>query len=188
MIDVKIKIDDKQIMDFCKKSPKRAQWAMSEALKMAGGHYRKKMRAFIEGGGENWAPLAHITKGLKSNPSSLNVNKTPLYGMGRFVRFKYGKRKGTPRVQIGFFNSFFKGIQRLARLVQYGQKRRVTPALRRFFAWRGIFLRKTTKVITVPPRPIMDPFWRKYSKEMLIYVEKKFFEKFFSRQRSKIGF
>ena len=75
---IKVKIDDRQIMDFAEKSPARSRWAMSEALKMTGGHGRKKLRKFIEDGGENW-PRSHPL---------LATAKTPLYNLGALVRFK----------------------------------------------------------------------------------------------------
>jgi hypothetical protein len=168
MIDVKVEIDDKQIMDFCKKSPKRAQWAMSEALKMAGGHYRKKMRAFIEGGGENWKALHPVTK----------KGKSPLFNLGKMVGFKYGKSKGAQRVQIGFFG---KRPAKLARELGYGKKLKITEGIRGFFARRGVFLKKTTKYITLPARAIIEPFWRKITSTAPAYIEKRFFEKFFSK-------
>ena len=166
---IKIKIDDSQIMDFVKKSPARSRWALSEALKMTGGHFRKKLRKFIEGGGENW-PAGHPL---------LARGRTPLYGMGALVRFKYGKYKGNQRVQVGFFGK----LARIARNVGYGRRIRVTEGLREYFIRRKVYLKKTTKFINVPPRPIFEPFLRRHERNMLTYMEGKFFDKFFSNEK-----
>ena len=172
---MRIEIDDKQIMRFAEKSPKQAEWAMKEALKMCGGHFRKKMRAFIETGGPgNWAPLSKVTTKLKDD-----APRTPLFGLGRFVRFRYGKSKGVPRVWIGFQ----KGVARIAREMQAGKKKRITPELRKYLASKGIYLRKGTKFINIPARPIIEPFWQREKGNIGNYVEKRFFEKFFSKTK-----
>ncbi len=178
---INIKIDDSQIMDFVKKSPKRAKWASSEALKMAGGHYRGKLRKFIENGGENWQALSPVTRKIKQKQGIKHL--TPLYGLGQFVRFRYGTRKGVQRVTLGFLTA---KIARVARVVQYGRKRKVTPSLRKFYHAMGIHLKKSTKYINVPARPIMIPFWSKHKKAVGTYIEKRFFEKFFSKEKSRI--
>ena len=169
---IKVKIDDKQIMDFAKKSPARAKWAMSEALKMAGGHYRKDMRIFIESGGENWSPLHPVSK----------KGRSPLFNLGKMVSFKYGKSKGVQRVRIGFLGKAAK----LARRVGYGKRFRVTDEIREYFIRRGFHLKKSTKMLTLPARSIIDPFWRKVANKIPKYVEDKFFAKFFSKERSKL--
>ena len=166
---IRVKIDDRQIMDFVKKSPARSRWAMSEALKMTGGHFRKKLRAFIESGGENWPPGHPL----------LSKGRTPLYNLGKFARFKYGRYKGDQRVQIGFFGD----IAKIIRKVGYGKKVRVTGGLKEYFIRRKVFLKKTTKILTVPARLIFEPFLRKEERNMLAYIEKNFFEKFFSREK-----
>ena len=171
---IKVKIDGRQIMDFAKKSPARSRWAMSEALKMTGGHFRKKLRAFIESGGENWPPGHPL----------LSKGRTPLYNLGKFARFKYGKFKGDQRVQIGFLGD----IAKIIRKVSYGRKIQVTEGLRKYFIRRKVFLKKTTKILTVPARLIFEPFLRKEERNMLAYMEKKFFEKFFSKEKSNIAY
>ena len=171
---IRVKIDDRQIMDFVKKSPARSRWAMSEALKMTGGHFRKKLRAFIESGGENWPPGHPL----------LSRGRTPLFNMGALVRFKYGKFQGNQRVQVGFFGDIAKIIKK----VSYGRKIRVTEGLRKYFIRRNVFLKKTTQTLTVPVRLIFEPFLRREERNMLAYMEKKFFEKFFSKEKSNIAY
>lgn len=174
---IQITINDKQILDFAKKSPARTRWASGESLKMCGGHYRKKLRAYIEGGGENWAPLSETSKRIKRD--SGNSHTSPLYGLAQFVRFIYRKHKGAQSVHVGFMGK----IARIARLAQYGGKRRVTDSRRRFLHKKGIHLKKTTKFINVPRRLIVVPFLKKYGNGMPAYMEKKFFLKFFSKEK-----
>ena len=177
---MRIEIDDRQILDFARKSPARAEWAMREALKMCGGHFRKKMRAFIETGGPgDWPPLNPVTRRLRHGV----VQRTPLFGLGRFVRFRYGKSKGIPRVWIGFHG----GVSKIVRAVQVAKKTRVTPQIREYFARRKIYLRKSTKFINTPARPIIEPFWSREEKNIAGYVEKRFFEKFFGEEKPKLG-
>ncbi|MCK5601375.1 hypothetical protein KAR91_05895 [Candidatus Pacearchaeota archaeon] len=179
---INIRIDDSQIMEFTRRSPARAKWASSEALKMAGGHYRGKLRKYIEEGGENWQPLSETTRKIKRLQGQ--VHMTPLYGLGQFIRFRYGVRAGVQRVTIGFLNA---GVTRIARLVQYGGRKRVSDARRRFYHRMGIHLRATTKYITVPARPILVPFWRRHERGVQTYIERRFFEKFFSGERARIA-
>jgi hypothetical protein len=178
---INIKIDDKQIMDFAKKSPKRARWASAEALKMCGGHYRKKLRAYIEQGGENWPPLSPTTIKIKERQGLRHL--TPLYGLGKYSRFRYGVRKGIQRVTLGFLTP---KIARIIRICEVGRRRKVTPALRKFYHVMGVHLKKSTKYINIPARPIIKPFWKKHEKGVQIYIEKRFFEKFFSKEKSRI--
>jgi hypothetical protein len=202
----KIKIDDSQVMDFVRKSPVRARWANAEALKMTGGHYRKEIRSFIERGGRGWKWLHPVTrrKGRK---------KGPLYLLGRMVRFKYGTYRGTQRVQIGFFPTrtlkkreriktgrrySVRGAhkerarmqrnlgmtdQALARLHEYGKRRRVTPRMRRRMAAVGLPLRKKTRMLETPARPMIGPVFEKRKREIPRYYEQRFFQKFFSGEK-----
>ena len=190
---IKVKIDDRQIMDFAKKSPARSRWALSEALKMTGGHFRKKLRAFIEGGGENWPPGHPL----------LSHGRTPLYNLGALVRFRYSRTPVNQRVFVGFFREmvgrmttnkgdrrgmYIHNILTVISKVQAGHRMPVTEGLRSYMATHKFYLKKTTKFITVPPRPIFEPFLRREERNMLTYMEGKFFDKFFSNERSKIAY
>jgi len=178
-------IDDSQVIEFTRSSPKRAEWAMSEALKMAGGHFGTKkggpdsLRTFMLNAG-GLKPLHPVTL---ANPR--RRGKSPLAVLAALVTFRYGKTKGVPRVQIGWIK---KGLPAIARRALYGVRKRVTPQIRELFHRRGVHLKKSTKTITVPARPALDAFWAKTEKKIWPYVEKKFFEKFFSKQRANIRF
>jgi hypothetical protein len=182
------------IKELAERWPKRAKWAMREAVAMAGGHYRKRIRAFIEGGGRGWKPLNPITGRIKSG------RKTPLYNLGKLVRFKV-PGGAQPRTQIGFFpqskrgnaawnkkergrfKDFFGGTAAaLARKHEFGKTYPVTPAKRRLMAALGAPLKPTTKHVTVPARPMIGPVWREESPGMRDYVGNAFWKKMTSRE------
>lgn len=174
---IHIEINDKQIMSFFKISPKRAEWAMSEALKMAGGHVRKDFRQYIESGLSDMAPLHPVTVAGKKGKA------TPLYNLAKAISFKYGKRKGIQQVRIGWIK---KGLPVIVRRALYGRRHRVTDKVRAMFHHRGVHLRKATKMLITPARPALDIFWKKKKREIPRYVEKRFFEKFFSKSKARL--
>lgn len=182
---ISIEIDDKQITEFFKTSPRRADWAMKEALSMAGGHFRNKLRDYIEAGGQGWPKLHPATRKARGRRGS-----TPLYGMGRFVRFQVGKVKGITTATIGWVKGkgrqalspkTLKGIKKVGRISETGKRVKVTPGLRYVFIRRGFPLRPETKWLQVPARPMIEWLWKKIQREAGPYVEKRFFEKFFSK-------
>jgi len=187
---ISVEIDDRQITDFFKTSPKRAEWAMKEALSMAGGHFRNKLRDYIEAGGQGWPPLHPATKAARGRKGS-----TPLHGMGRFVRFQVGKVKGAMTASIGWVKGkggqalsakTLKGITKVGRISETGKRVRVTSGLRYVFIRRGFPLRLETKWLQVPARPMIEWLWNKVQREGGPYVEKRFFEKFLSKENPKL--
>lgn len=173
---ISIKIDDKQIQSFLKKSPKRAEWALKESLSKAGGHVRKSLRAHVET--HNYAPLHPVTKKGRQGGAA------PLFNIGKWVSFKYGKRKGIQQVQIGWLG---KGKPALVRKLFYGKRFRATPKIRALFHHRGVHLKKKTKMLEVPQRPALDLFWARKAREMPGYVEYNFFKKFFSKENTRLS-
>jgi len=200
-----VKVDDSQVMDFVRKSPKRARWANSEALKMTGGHLRKEIRAFIQRGGRGWRPLHPVSE------YGRRERRGPLAGLAKLVRFKYGTSKGTQNVMVGFFpvretrflkrkrktvtkrtvrqvrarfrQQFGMTHEALARIHEYGKRRRVTPAMRRKLAAMGQPIQKKTRVLETPARPMIGPVFEKNRNAIPRYHEKRFFQKFFSKEK-----
>jgi hypothetical protein len=179
-----VHIDDKQIKRFMKKSPARALWSMREGLKMTGGHYRKVLKQDIQkgriGGPRHLDPWT--TEGRSRKP--------PLYKLAQLVRFKVGKsaKAGGLRCWIGFLQSGKKvmggkvmTIPKIAQMHQEGARIRVTPGMRKKAAMMGQPLKKTTRWIQLPKRPIIEPFWRRNKQRIPKYLEKMFFKKFFGK-------
>ena len=169
---INIKIDNSQIQKFFKRSPKRAEWAMKEALSMTGGHVRKDFKQFVESQMSGMTPLHPVTKAGRKAKTS------PLYGLGKMISFKYGKSKGVQQVRIGWLG---KGQPALVRKLFYGKRFRATPKIRALFHHRGVHLKKGTKMLEIPKRDVIGAFWRRKARQIPAYVERRFFEKFFGK-------
>lgn len=197
-MEFRIKIDDRQVKAFAKKSPDRAHWALMEAHRAGGATLRKRMRAYIHRGGAGWPPLAW------------DKNRKPLEALRSMVRYRVTASRKTNKIRarIGFFFSKGRGMstiryrkqrerfrasfgmtpQALAKIHEYGKTIRVTPAMRRKAAALGHPLRKGTRHIRIPRRAVIEPVWRKNARFIGGYVEKKFFDNFFSVKRPKLAF
>lgn len=123
---------------------------------------------------------------------SYRAKKKALRRLGTAVRY-YIPSGGPWRMLIGWVGpGVSKAWKKLARIHQEGFETPVTPELRRRFRragaalkgrWTGslgrsgarvmtenknakfFFLRKETRVLRTPARPILDPFWRAHRKE-----------------------
>jgi hypothetical protein len=177
---IRLEIDDSQILNFAKSSPARSKWAASEALKKTGGHMRKKLRSYIETGGDgSWQPQSELTRMIQR----VTGKGSPLtmHGLGKMISFKYGRSKGAQVVRIGFLS---RSVARIARQLQYGFRLKITRERLAFLHRVGAHTQK--KTLKVPGRPIIEPFYRKYQKYMARYFEKNFFDKFFSKEKPGI--
>ncbi len=192
MIDLNVKIDDRQLQSFMKRSPDRAHWALRESLLAASGHTRKEMKKFVERGGEGWAPLA-LESGVPLKAlANLVRYKVTVSGKRGVVRgqagFYWGRVRGQSAKQYKAFKARFKAsfdmsVAQLYRIHSEGRSQRVTPAMRRMFAAMGHPLRKGTTTIHLPARPTVGPVWSRIRGSIPGYVEKKFFRNFFDTSR-----
>jgi len=168
-----VKIDDSQVLDFTRKSPRRAEWAMAEALKAAGGHLRKEIIEQIDAAA-GWPGLSPETleRKRKYGGRGARARGKPLQIFKRLVRFRYSKSRKykTQRVRVGIFNikGWFKkyygvGAAVIARLHEIG--------------------RTSPKYGKRPARPMIEPVWQRERQNITRYVEKKFFRVFFSKRR-----
>jgi len=166
-----VEIDDRQVQHFIRVSPKRAEWALREALAAAGGHLRKKIAGFIKRGGAGWPPLSAATIRMKRELAGQHKFHTkPLEIFARLVRFKVGKSKGALQVRVGFFNtkSWFKnyygtGAATIASLHETGNR--------------------SSRHGRRPVRPMVGPVWQRERGKMPKYIEDKFFKNFFGGKR-----
>jgi len=189
-----IKIDDSQIRRFLKVSPQRAEWSLKEALKMTGGHYRKALQQDIRhgriGGDKTLNPITERGRDRR---------KPPLFNLGSMTRFRVSKSRkaGGLMLRVGFLNIGklkvgTKSVVAVAKIHEEGKRIRVTPKMRKFFAREkhenrgGAYLKKSTKFLTIPKRPIIEPFWRRYRNEIPRYLERRFFQKFFSKENARL--
>ncbi len=111
--------------------------------RIAGPALQKKIRA----GGDPTRALSPLTISLKGSG-------IPLVDSGRLLAGAAVSVDGEG-VTLGWPNDPEAG--RVAGIMESGVFTKVTPAMRRLFAARGVPLRKTTVVLVVPPRPILGP-------------------------------
>lgn len=184
---IKVQIHDEELKRHLKQSPARANWANREAFKMSGGHFKKKLRSDIEQGKTGGPQGLH--------PLKKGSQLTPLHRLGRMVRFTVGKYKGNIRLLIGFlpgkkkfrFGDKTITIPALAAIHEGGKRFKITTAMRRFFAAAGRPLRRSTKYLTIPARPMVEPFYNRERQNIPAYIKKRFYEKFFGKQRPDLG-
>lgn len=192
--NIYVKWHDEELQRLFDRWPRRTQWAMSESLKMAGGHIRKKIVEFIEDGGCSRPPLSLYTRARRK------YEGPPLTWLAKFAGWRYTGGKN-PRVRIGFytkrergkaeqnrrraesFKKFFGGTPAaIAKKHEFGKRIRISPGMR--MALRDAALRhglkplqKTTKFITIPKRPMVGPVFRRERNEIPKYIGRKFWEK-----------
>jgi len=187
---IRVNIDSAELERHLKTSPARATWASREAFLMAGGHFRKKLKADIEGGKISGPKSKHpvtVAEGPKRGGG-------PVSFLGRFVRFTVGKSKGLLILKLGFLPGkirFKAGDQRItipavAKIHEFGKRFKVTAKMKRFLASIGYPIKRATRYFTVPARPMIEPFYNREKSNIPGYVEKRFFEKFFGNQRPDI--
>lgn len=195
--NIEVIYHDEAIKELAERWPKRAKWAMGEAVAMAGGHYRKIIRTFIERGGRGWKPLSSLY--LRSSKKQ-GATSRPLKNLAQLARFRAVKGQN-PRVQIGFFpqqqrgqagwnkkerkrfKDFFGGTPAaLAAKHEFGARYRVTARKQRMMAAMGMPLKKSTRYVTIPARPMIGPIFRQEEANMPAYVGGAFWKKMTSSE------
>ncbi len=152
---------------------------------------KKEMRAGAPGGKQlkGWRETGKFdfTKtGLKKKRGK------PLNRLAKHVSSFVTPISGGIRVEAGFVRKGGRGTNvfiNLAELHQKGFESTVTEKKRRYFAAiaktslpakskfrKFFFIRKSTKKMVVPPRPIIDPFWDKHSVSVVPQVKAKYRE------------
>jgi hypothetical protein len=113
----------------------------------------------------------------------------PLLRIASAVTYDVDAALGTMRV--GFTRRSAAWARTAAKRQQEGFTRPVTPAMREYFAARGsarrenrrwksrrlgnpLMLRKSTTRFKIPPRPVIDPFWRHQEKTSLERIRANF--------------
>ena len=188
---LRIEVDDKQIQQFIKNSPERAGWALKESFGKAGGHYRKRLKDAMTRGDFALTALSGMTTRGRTE------SRPPLAMLNRLIFFKVRKIKRTfQELSLGYMagakglsGKIFWGkftITQMAKMHEYGQRRRVTEKMRDQFARMGYPLKETTKLVTIPPRPVIQLFWQRYKTEIPKYIEDAFFEIFFSSRNPRL--
>ena len=162
-----------------------AKKAHQAAVKVEGHRLMRLMRSEIKKGapgGKAFDALSFIARRMSRKVRGAGTyvrqspNRQPLARMATAVRYAVTQ---TPfSMAVGFVNPPGRTGQvsntwrRLAKILQAGFTRQITKKQRRAMARRGgelgtvdggdtpFFLKKTTKTMTTPSRPIITPFWQ----------------------------
>lgn len=176
--------------------------ARKSALRSTGWYVQQELRNHVEYGGTNWPALHPLTQrfrhkyGLGSHWVKRRSHPGPLFWLGKFARYRvddrgeevsicFGKsKKGRPGTED-------RGLMSVVRRAEEGEVIRVTPAMRRFLAatrrkrpkqqepGKTYFpLKKSTRQLQVPPRPIFKPVFRKVRGRIMPWFEQKFWGAF----------
>ena len=156
-----------------KTESKRQEKALNTVVKIEGFRLMRLLKKQIRDGapgGQKFDPLTFIARRWGSKGSRLRPNK-PLRRLAVAVRY-FVKDYSPLDMRIGWVGPrTSKSWKRIAKLQQEGFTRPITEKRRKSFVALGramskrsparkyMFLLKSTRMLTTPPRPIIDPFW-----------------------------
>ena len=169
-----------------KKEEKRARKALNLAVRVEGFRLMRLLKKEIRDqapGGQKFAPLSVIARRRMHRGRN-----QPLRRLALGVR--YHVPKWDPVVmRIGWVGPrVSRRWKVLAEMLQAGFDTRVTGGVRKYLARYGtemrskkdrpyFYLKKTTRILKTPARPIIDPFWRRYEKESRFNIQYNFRKK-----------
>jgi hypothetical protein len=106
----------------------------------------------------------------------LSTRTAPLLKLAGAVRYNYDKN--LQQVGIGFIQSegVSPGMLKLARMHAKGFETRVTPKMRRLLFAIGFPVKKSTKVLKTPARPVIEPIFHQEQNNILKNLETKFWK------------
>lgn len=179
--------------------PYEIRWARTSALKSTGYFVRQEVADHIRTGGRGTWPEVHpLTatfrkkRGVKHRWFGRRLEKAPLEWLAQYVRYRTDSAAGLVQVSVGKSRSGKPGVFdpefiAIVRRVQEGERTAVTEKMRRFFgATRrrrpkrqipGLTffpLKKSTRWLWTPPRPIFDPVLARIEHEIPRHFERKF--------------
>jgi len=152
----------------------RQEKALNVAVKVEGFRLMRLLKKQIrdgDPGGQKFDPLTFLARRWAGKGKRLAPNK-PLRRLAIAVRY-FVKDYRPFDMRIGWVGPrTSKSWKRIAKLQQEGFTQPLTEKRRKSFARLGalmskkatarpyMFLEKSTKILTTPPRPILDPFWQ----------------------------
>lgn len=165
--------------DMERENAKRIK-AGETAAKVEGFRLHKVLKAELRqgrAGGKRFTPLSIIARKLTGYKRRRANARKPLARMAVPVRYRTIKRDSVSITQVGFVDpnrgaKLSKKWVYLAFALQEGDEVPLTEATRKRFLKRGgqlvkgqdpaarfFFIKKQTRSIRIPARPIIDPFW-----------------------------
>lgn len=188
----------KKVTDWLDQQSEAAQKANQTAVKIEGYRLMRLMRSEIKKGapgGKAFAGLTYIARRMSRKVRGAGTfvrqspNRKPLVRTATAVRYAVTKKPFS--MSVGFVNpaggnQISTTWRRLAKIQQAGFTRQVTKKQRVAMARRGgelgtvdggntpFFLKKTTKTMTTPARPIIAPFWQAHQNAARANIRKNF--------------
>ena len=110
------------------------------------------LEAYLDTGRSDWPVISEATKWLKGSDKLL-------VDSGDFKR-ALDIQVDDNRALVGILTprgSQGQDLEMIARVIQEGAIIQVSEKMRRWFAWKGMPLRRTTMHIVIPPRPLFEP-------------------------------
>jgi len=162
---------------------KRARYALNLAVRVEGFRLMRQLKKEIRDGapgGRRFAPLSQIAKRRMHRGRN-----EPLRRLALGVRY-HVPRWDPVEMHVGWTGPrVSKRWKILARVLQRGFATRVTAGIRRYLLNYGVTMRnrsdrkyfklkKSTRTLITPARPIMDPFWRAHEREAKVNIAKNF--------------
>lgn len=185
--------------DLLDSYPEHAERAMSSAMKSEGNRLRLKMQKLLGNGGygldwpqlnphsgilslakRRWAKMYKSVwvgeKGSKKRVqqhvgTKLSGKKNPMMKFKGGIRYKYNNESGT--LSIGFINASYK-FTRLINQQAEGYSVPVTRRVQKMAFALGFPLKKTTKELVTPSRPLVDPVFEAEKENVPGNIEAKF--------------
>lgn len=117
----------------------------------------QRIMSYLESGRPDWPALSEVTKQLKGHDKIL-------VGSGDYKRSIKTEVEGN-RARVGILTPrgpSGQDMELIAKVIEGGATIPVTEKMRKWLASRGVFLRKTTMFITIPPRPVFNSAMDEY--------------------------
>jgi hypothetical protein len=195
------------VMDLPGNFSRAKKSAMGSVGWLVMGHLRNHM----EYGGQGWEGLHDLTNVYRKKRGANAGNWvkrqrkpfSPASWLGKFARYRLSKSGNTVQVDFGKGRSKGKNPGRsdpqlaaIARRIDGGERIAVTKQMRKKWAatWYragknkivgvNFFpLKKSTKFIEIPERPIFDPVFRKISPLISSFFEEKFWDSYHRKRK-----
>ena len=195
------------VIELTKQLPLQVRLAQNSALSSTGVFAIQAMQRFIESEGQGtWKKFHPFSVAFRSNrqagfqpgfkPHGAGQSRlfhrgflgrtSPFNVFGRFARYLVFNKQ----MIVGFSankkpSSFNSAMEKVVGRIQDGETIQVTPKVRRFWASsKHFFLRKSTSVLRVPPRPIEKPVFTQIQGSIPSLFDRRFRA---SLARKKIG-
>ncbi|HUT43524.1 MAG TPA: hypothetical protein VMW95_04230 [Desulfobacterales bacterium] len=169
MLEIKTK-GFESLYKTLKTESKRQEKALNTAVKVEGFRLMRLLKKEIQSGAPGGRKFSPLTYMARARGGRLRPNK-PLRRLAIAVRYQV--QNNPFEMKIGWIGPrVSKSWKRIAEMQQEGFESGISESRRRYFrlkagglsrrsiARRYLFLKKSTRKLKTPARPIMEPFWR----------------------------